>query len=127
MFKLEIENQWIENPTWEQIVEAIQQLDGDKVTQISLHCVNVGAMFAGGGDKIGERRLYIVEFFREPFDGTSLTLTNQNADPDEDIELTVQSTGLYQANFCVEYQDVIEAFKHFFEQKYPNEKMSWED
>ncbi|MFD1396269.1 Imm1 family immunity protein [Kroppenstedtia eburnea] len=125
MFKLEIENQRIENPTWEQIVEAIQQLDGDKVTQISLHCVDVGAMFAGGGDKIEERRcLYIVEFFREPFDGTSLTLTNQNADPDEDIELTVQSTVLHPANLCVEYEDVIEAFEHFFEQKYPDEKMS---
>jgi hypothetical protein len=130
-----VTNQWqlelkhdkhIQSPTWNQISEAIAQVDGDAFSELSLHLIGQGALLVGGGNKVGNERRYIVNYLPENIDTPSLTLTDLSL-VGTDVELTVQVTAEFPSIHCVRLPLALKAFRHFFETgELPND-LIWEN
>ncbi|MDN4593536.1 Imm1 family immunity protein [Polycladomyces subterraneus] len=120
----------IYNPTWDQVFEFLRKLDGETVTYVALQISGVGKMIAGGGDiqeEKGNIRYYLVEFFEEPFDGTSVAVKNPMGDPEEYIFLSVQGADIDPPeDFCVLFSDVVAAFEFFYHHGKLNPDLTWQ-
>lgn len=115
------------NPTWDEVYKALKSLDGKKVSQASLKIENVGFMTVAGGEFIEEKdqKVYIVEFFDG--NGDFNTLVNPNGDPDEYIFLATGQIATDIADIhLVGFQEVVNAFKYFYQTRELSNDLDWE-
>lgn len=99
----------ISDPTWEQVLRVLRDLDGATLTQVSLEWVGKAALLAGGGN--GGR--YIVTYLPTAAPDTpSYTLSDPSLSG-PDVELTAQVTAEYPARQSVYLERVISAFEYF--------------
>jgi hypothetical protein len=126
----------IKNPDWKQIKSYLDQVDGDQVgcdyfDTLYLTNPDFGDMTVTGGNEIDGRRLYAVSFFPIEFDyRIQYCLANPEVQTrDEEFEMiTTQGVGAdYNKEWLVEYDPMIQAFKHFFETGKLDDALIWED
>jgi len=112
----------VSDPTWDQVREALTQLDGNMRTIVSLSLVGRGSLLAGGGDA----GRYIVVYFSED-KNRSLTLADLSL-TGSPRNLTVEGviSGPFSAKRCVKLPLVLRAFECFLNKgELPND-ITWE-
>jgi Immunity protein Imm1 len=100
----------ISNPTWQQISDAILEMDGTHSKEVELELENVGSMLIGGGD---QGRYLVVYFPAEDPDTLSVTLTDLDL-TGPDVQLTVQTPAKYPARVAVRLPLVLQAVEQFY-------------
>jgi hypothetical protein len=124
--ELATNNDFISNPTWEDIYNVIESLDGKRLDNMSLEIVGVGVMLCGGGDQTTAGQRYIINFKSENGE------LHQLIDPlyiacNEGFFLTIGNhTEEYSAYWCVSKEVAIKAFKHFFDTGQMDARLNWE-
>ena len=111
-WKLDLDNPdqtTIMDPSWDQIEQALDRLDGENLDNLSLTRIGKGSLICGGGNFVDGKRRYIVTYQPEN-DDDSVTLVDPSLSG-PDIELTVQSTVKLPAEFCVKKPLMKQAFK----------------
>ena len=110
----------IPDPTWDQVHQALLEMDGDLVDQVDLSIEGIGGLSAGGGN---EGR-YIVIYFPEDED-YSLTLTDLS-ETGPDVWLKTQTFEWQPAKVCVRLPLVLKVFEHFFHTGELPKDVRWE-
>lgn len=112
----------VQNPTWSQIHEALERMDGQDHNMVFLALERQADLAAGGGN-MGR---YIVNYQPQyPLDAPSYTL----ADPSlsgPDVELTVQTPAPFPSRHCVYLPLVVQAFKYFYNTGEMAPDLTWE-
>ena len=112
----------ISNPTWQQISDAILEIDGTYSKGVELELENVGSMLIGGGD---QGRYLVVYFPAEDPDTLSVTLTDLDL-TGLDVQLTVQTPAKYPARVAVLLPLVLQAVEQFYRSGELPEDVYWE-
>jgi Immunity protein Imm1 len=100
----------ISNPTWQQISDALLEMDGTKSNEVELALENVGSLLINGGD---QGRYLVVYFPTEDPDTLSVTLTDLDL-IGPDVQLTVQTPAKYPARVAVRLPLVLQAVEQFY-------------
>lgn len=119
----------INNPSWEEVQEAIKSLDGRTVTQTDIS-LDEGkfVLTIAGGKLINQRKLYAVEFYLEQ-DNEDLfgIFVNHEGDPDTYHTVAVEGIATdFAENNLLEYKDAESIFKYVFENKEIPPDWEWE-
>lgn len=115
------ERKRIEDPTWDQVHQALLAMDGDLVDQVDLSIEGIGGLLAGGGN---EGR-YIVIYGPEAWDEVSLTLADLS-ETGPDVWLKTQTFEWQPAKICVRLPLVLKVFEHFFHTGELPKDVRWE-
>jgi hypothetical protein len=126
----------IKNPDWKQIKSYLDQVDGDRrrdhnyFDTLCLTNPDIGDMLVTGGNEIDGRRMYAVSFFPIEFDyRVQYNLANPEVSTrGEEYEMiTTEGVGVdHNKEWLVEYNSMIQAFKHFFETGKRDDTLIWE-
>lgn len=113
----------IQNPSWDDVRDAIVRLDGLMFTTV---CVsgNEGnrSLFVGGGN-YGFYNVFIAVDIDREFHN----LINPNAVNGADrILVTGGQPGRFQASHCVDQKLALQAAKHFYETGTPDANLNWQ-
>jgi hypothetical protein len=100
----------VSHPTWQQIYDALLEMDGTNSNEVELELENVGSLLINGGD---EGRYLVVYFPAEDPDTLSVTLTDL-ALTGPDVKLTVQTPAKYPARVAVRLPLVLQAVEQFY-------------
>jgi Immunity protein Imm1 len=100
----------ISNPTWQQIYDALLEMDGTNSNEVVLELENVGSMYIAGGDN---GHYLVVYFPAEDPDTLSVTLTDLTQ-TGPDVRLTVQTTAEFPAQVAVRLPLVLQAVEQFY-------------
>jgi len=100
----------ISNPTWQQIYDALLEMDGTNSNEVELELENVGTMVIDGGD---QGHYLVVYFPAEDPDTLSTTLTDLTL-TGPDVQLTVQTPAKYPARVAVRLPLVLQAVEQFY-------------
>jgi hypothetical protein len=115
------EGEFIENPDWNQIEEAIRKLDGKSKTLVTLGVDDETYMMIGGG----ESGKYIVSV---TFDNISFHNLVDLSKPDETQKLVVGGQeGIYTAKVCVDLLPCLVAARTFAESGKLDTLLSWQE
>lgn len=119
----------INDPSWEEVQEAIKSLDGRTVTQADIS-LNEGKLVLtiAGGKLINERKLYAVQFYLDK-DNEELfgIFVNHEGDPDTYHTFAVEGIATdFAENNLLEYKDAESIFKYVFENKEIPPDREWE-
>jgi hypothetical protein len=98
------------NPTWQQIYDALLEMDGTHRNEVELELENVASMIIGGGN---QGHYLVVYFPAEDPDTLSVTLTDLTQ-TGPDIQLTVQTPAKYPARVAVRLPLVLQAVEQFY-------------
>jgi hypothetical protein len=112
----------ISNPTWQQIYDALLEMDGTHSNEIGLELEDVGSMLIDGGD---QGRYLVVYFPAEDPDTLSVTLTDL-ALTGPDVQLTVQTPAEYPARVAVRLPLVLQAVEQFYRSGELPKDVYWE-
>ncbi|MCH5584192.1 Imm1 family immunity protein [Shimazuella sp. AN120528] len=125
---VEGKSETINNPSWEQIYQVLKRIDGEECTQADLTLIGTGSLMVCGGDLEEDKRIYAVEYYPEDDQLGTSQLVNPHVTPnDEYLYITVEQIGIdFPAEYCIEFSDVVEAFKHFFEKGKLSSDLIWE-
>ncbi|WP_156877503.1 hypothetical protein [Shimazuella kribbensis] len=128
ILNIEGKSQTIDNPSWERIYQVLSCIDGETFTQADLRLTGTGSLMVCGGDLEEDTRIYAVEFYPEDGQLGTSQLVNPHVTPnDEYLYITSEQIGIdFPAEYCVEFSDVVAAFKHFFETRKLNRDLIWE-
>lgn len=114
-----------ENPSWKRICQCICSLDGKEATNFTLELVDAGTLYCGGGNLIKGEKRYIVNYVSE--DGeVNCSLIDPAESDEEYYELTIQTSELYPAKWCVTQDKAVEAIRYFYENGSRCQDHSWE-
>lgn len=112
----------IELPSWEEVEELINMMDGDTVTQITMDDGNEDNYFCIGG---GNEGLYNV-FISENDNEIMWSLIN----PDNDLEIyklvTGGQEGEFEGRLCVTIEVVKKVAKYYYENGKKCDDFEWE-
>jgi hypothetical protein len=112
----------ISNPTWQQIYDALLEMDGTYSNEVGLELEDVGSMLIDGGDQ----GRYLVVYFPAEDPGTlSVTLTDL-ALTGPDVQLTVQTPAEYPARVAVRLPLVLQAVEQFYRSGELPKDVYWE-
>ncbi len=100
----------ISNPNWQQIYDALLEMDGTHSNEVELELENVGSMVIDGGD---QGHYLVVYFPAEDPDTLSVTLTDLTL-TGPDVPLTVQTPAKYPARVAVRLPLVLQAVEQFY-------------
>ncbi len=115
------EGEFIENPDWNQIEEAIRKLDGKSKTLVTLGVDDETYMMIGGG----ESGKYIVSV---TFDNISFHNLVDLSKPDETEKLVIGGQeGIYPAKMCVDLLPGLLAARTFAESGKLDTLLSWQE
>jgi hypothetical protein len=127
----------IKNPDWKQIKSYLDQVDGDRrrdhnfLDALCLINPDIGEMNVFGGNEIDGRRLYVIIYFPAEFDYEKqyMLLNPEVQTRGEEYELiTNEGVGIdFNKEWLVEYDPMIQAFKHFFETGKLNDTLEWDE
>lgn len=110
----------IEDPSWEQVQEAIKSLDGRIITQADIS-LDEGKLVLtiAGGEPISQRKLYAVQFYIEEGNEELFGIfINHEGDPDIYYTFAVEGIGTdFSESNLIEYKDAESIFKYVFENK----------
>lgn len=98
------------NPTWQQIKDALLEMDGINSKEVELKLEDVGSMLINGGN---QGRYLVVYFPAEDPDTLSVNLTDLSL-TGPDVELTVQTPAKYPARIAVQLPLVLQAVEQFY-------------
>jgi hypothetical protein len=112
----------ISNPTWQQISDALLEMDGTKSNEVELALENVGSLLINGGD---QGRYLVVYFPTEDPDTLSVTLTDLDL-IGPDVQLTVQTPAKYPARVAVRLPLVLQAVEQFYRSGELPKDVYWE-
>lgn len=111
----------IPDPTWDQVRQALLEIDGDLLDMVGLQLEGIGTVVAGGGN---EGR-YIVIYEPEAWDEVSLTLADLS-ETGPDVWLKTQTFERHPAKICVRLPLVLKVFEHFFHTGELPKDVRWE-
>jgi hypothetical protein len=127
----------IKNPDWKQIISYLDQVDGDRrrdhnfLDALCLINPDIGEMNVFGGNEIDGRRLYAIIYFPAEFDYEKqyMLLNPEVQTRGEEYELiTNEGVGIdFNKEWLVEYDPMIQAFKHFFETGKLDDTLEWDE
>ncbi|KYQ88010.1 MULTISPECIES: hypothetical protein [Thermoactinomyces] len=127
----------IKNPDWNQIKSYLDQVDGDRrrdhnfLDALCLINPDIGEMNVFGGNEIDGRRLYAIIFFPAECDYEKqyMLLNPEVQTRGEEYELiTNEGVGIdFNKEWLVEYDPMIQAFKHFFETGKLDDTLEWDE
>jgi hypothetical protein len=103
-----------EYPTWEEISDAIEKLDGVSFNNFVFEINGVAMMTCGGGNLIEGERRYVVSYVSAD---KNCSLINPEEPKDKEYTITIQTPDIQLARWCVKIEDVVAAFKYFYENK----------
>jgi hypothetical protein len=111
------------DPTWEQIQDAILELDGKNRNEVEVRLDDVGSLIIGGGDN----KRYIVVYIPEDDSERSypVTLVDETL-TGSDVTLTVQTPATYPARMAVALPLVLQVTEHFYRTGLLPENAFWE-
>ena len=112
----------IEAPTWDQVRQALLEMDGDLVDQVDLSIEGIGGVLAGGGNEGRYIVIYAPEAWYEDY---SLTLTDLS-ETGPDVWLKTQTFEWQPAKVCVRLPLVLKVFEHFFHTGELPKDVRWE-
>ena len=98
------------NPTWQQIKDALLEMDGMNSKEVELKLEDGGSMLINGGN---QGRYLVVYFPAEDPDTLSVNLTDLSL-TGPDVELTVQTPAKYPARIAVQLPLVLQAVEQFY-------------
>jgi hypothetical protein len=110
----------ISNPTWQQISDALLEMDGTNSNEVELE--NVGSLLINGGD---QDRYLVVYFPTEDPDTLSVTLTDLDL-IGPGVQLTVQTPAKYPARVAVRLPLVLQAVEQFYRSGELPKDVYWE-
>ena len=110
------------NPTWQQIKDALLEMDGMNSKEVELKLEDVGSMLINGGN---QSRYLVVYFPAEDPDTLSVNLTDLSL-TGPDVELTVQTPAKYPARIAVRLPLVLQAVEHFYRSGELPKDVYWE-
>ena len=116
------ENQMVTETNWEQVYDAITQMNGDQNSMVLLNnTATEQSVFAGGGNS----GLFIVMFFPDSSGqyGYALTDVGQTG---PDVRLTVQTPTTYPSRWCVTLPLVLDVFQKFMINRRVPGTLRWE-
>ena len=111
----------IPDPTWDQVHQALLEMDGDVLDMVGLQLEGIGGVLAGGGN---EGR-YIVIYEPEAWEEVPLTLTDLS-ETGPDVWLKTQTFEWRPAKVCVRLPLVLKVFEHFFHTGELPKDVRWE-
>lgn len=124
------EEESIKNPTWEQIRLHLDMIDGENLDNLALSSPDTGEMIVCGGNEIDGCRMYGVSLFPSDGDGyIEYNLVNPKVKTRDEAfeEITTQGVGVHHnKELLVEYDYMVQAFKHFYETGQRSNKLLWE-
>ncbi len=113
----------IPGPSWDQIRDAILEMDGVHVNEVEITQEEVGSLVIGGGNNDHYLVVYLpIDRFEENY---SMTL----ADPSHigpDVTIIVQTPSEYPARMAVPLPLVLQVVEHFYRTKTLTENRYWE-
>ena len=112
----------LSNPTWQQIYDALLEMDGTQSNEVGLELEDVGSMLIDGGD---QGRYLVVYFPAEDPDTLSVTLTDL-ALTGPDVQVTVQTPADYPARVAVRLPLVLQAVEQFYRSGELPKDVYWE-
>ena len=105
--------------TWSPVEAAINQLDADRKTLVTLETDGATHMAIGGGN--GKYWVYLT------FDNEQFLYAINPSKPNMDVTLTIGGqAGLYPAKWCVDKETALKAAKTFIEQGAMESSVMWE-
>lgn len=112
----------ISGPQWQNIQEAVSQMDGEQRSEVILELHGKGSLFVEGGND----GRYLVVYFPDNHSHTpSLTLTDISQ-TGSDILLTVQTPTEYAAKHAVKQPLVLHVIEHCFQTGEVPKDVRWE-
>jgi hypothetical protein len=113
----------IRDPTWPQIQDALLELDGDHLNEVTVTLEDMGSLIIGGGN--GQR--YIVVYIPEDDleEAYSVTVVDESL-TGPDVTLTVQTAAEYPARMAVSLPLVLQAVEQFYRTSRLPENVYWE-
>lgn len=135
----------IDQPSWKQIVEELEKLNGETKSQLSIELEGVGSLLVAGGGKPTtffdihspeqrwnhEERLdqsqhiYCVTFFEPHKDWHQLVQIQSKFHPDECTFLDLDLSQEVRAAYCVYKDQVLEVLSVFFETGELSSQFTW--
>lgn len=112
----------LSNPTWQQIYDALLEMDGTHSNEVGLELENVGSMLIDGGD---QGRYLVVYFPAEDSHTLAVTLTDLTL-TGPDVQLTVQTPAEYPARVAVRLPLVLQAVEQFYRSGELPKEVYWE-
>ena len=112
----------VPNPDWQRIQNALLEMNGHTINEVSLELVGKGSIFVEGGD---EGRYLVVYFPVNHPDESSLSLTDLSL-TGPDVKLTVQTPAEYPAKYAVQLPLVLKVVEHFFHAGELPKDVRWE-
>jgi hypothetical protein len=110
------------NPSWNQVQQALQHMDGETIHEVSLEISGKGSLLVGGGNN---GRYLVVNFAENPVDEASFTLSDLGL-TGPDVTLTVQTFSEYPARLAVKLPLVLKVFEHFYYTGQVPKDVRWE-
>lgn len=110
------------NPTWQQVKDALLEMDGIHSKEVELKLEDIGSMLINGGD---QGRYLVVYFPAEDPDTRAVNLTDL-ALTGPDVELTAQTPATYPARIAVQLPLVLQAMEQFYRSSELPKDVYWE-
>ena len=112
----------LSDPDWQQVQQALREMDGVKLDTVSLEMVGKGSLVIGGGD----HGRYIVVYFPELHpDLPSMTLTDLSL-RGPDVKLTIQTPATFASKYAVTFPLVLQVVEQFFHRGEVPKDVRWE-
>jgi hypothetical protein len=128
---LMVENQpegddFIEEPTWDDIEEALNMMEGNDRTYIGLYKVEEPTdeefLMVGGGE---DGKNYVCTYYNRA-KGEYTVVNQHEKDPDGVIEVPIGQVIGKRKKFCNDLKDIIQPVKYFYESGTMSPDVKWE-
>ena len=112
----------VNNPTWNDVIKAIHSMNGISNSMVVLTTGAGNAILIGGGNS----GCYLVSYYPN-FSGQISYFLSDSSKKGDAIEITVQTTEMFPARWCIHLDTVIDVINIFYKTGQIPEKYQWEE